>query len=247
MSEAHHEPGSAPRVLAIVPCFNEAEAVATTVRSLQQASPDIRVLVVNDGSTDATAEIASRLDGVALLDLPLNLGIGGAVQAGFRYFLATDCDVAVQFDGDGQHPGDQVMRLVSALKPPIEAVVGSRFIDRSQDGYRSTAARRMGIRILRRLIHLLTGVYVTDATSGFRAYSRRAVEMLVDDYPDDYPEPVSTVLLARRGLEIVEVPVQMRERQGGVSSIRGFVTLYYMLKVSLAILVARVGTIRGVR
>ncbi len=160
------------RIMAIVPCYNEGQIIARTLRRLREHNPDIAIAVVNDGSTDDSRARLEELDGITLVNLPLNLGIGGAVQTGFRYFLRSGCEVAIQFDGDGQHPAPQIPVLIEPLSGEgCDVVIGSRFLGES-DGYRSTLLRRIGIRWFGALIRLLTGRRITDATSGFRAYRK---------------------------------------------------------------------------
>lgn len=233
-------PAATPRrggeVLVIVPVHNEAEALGGVLAELRQYGAAYDVVVVNDGSTDKTAAVA-RAAGYPVLDLCLNLGIGGAVQAGFKYALERGYAIAVQMDGDGQHRADQIEALVAPVRASeCEMSNGSRFLG---DGdYEGSVSRRLGTRFLSWLCALVTGQRITDATSGFRAFGPRALRYLVSYYPADYPEPEAVVLLSRRGLPIREVPVRMRPRQAGRSSIGGARTVYYMAKVSVALLLA---------
>jgi hypothetical protein len=221
------------RRLVIIPAFNEARSLPGVLREVRAAAPDFEVLIVNDGSADETPEIA-RSEGCAVLDLCFNLGIGGAVQAGFKYAVEGGYDVAVQVDGDGQHPADQIEALSRPiLEEGYDMVVGSRYLASSR--HEGGRLRRFGNVVLSRMCSFLSGQRVTDSTSGFRAYSARALAYLAHRYPTDYPEPESIVLLARRGLRIKEAPVRMRERQYGRSSITGVRPLYYMTKVGLAL------------
>jgi len=222
-----------PRGLVIIPAYNEARSLPDVLREVRAAAPGFDLLVVNDGSADETAEVV-RSEGCAVLDLCFNLGIGGAVQAGFKYAVEGGYDVAVQVDGDGQHPADQI----GALSRPIleegcDMAVGSRYL--APERYEGGRLRRLGNAVLSRMCSLLSGQRVTDCTSGFRAYSPRALAYLAHRYPADYPEPESIVLLARQGMRIREVPVKMRERRYGRSSITGVRPLYYMTKVGLAL------------
>lgn len=220
--------------LVIVPAFNEEASLRLVLSELCDHVPDFDVVVVNDGSTDATAAIA-RETGCPVLDLPFNLGIGGAVQTGFRYAIERDYSVAVQVDSDGQFPIDQIQRLAGlVLDEGWDMVIGSRNL--THTSYDGSLSRRIGNLVLSRLCSVLTGQKITDSTSGFRAYSRRALEYLVDYYPTDYPEPEAIVFLARRGFRVREETVNMRPRQGGASSIGGVKPLYYMLKVTLALM-----------
>jgi glycosyltransferase involved in cell wall biosynthesis len=223
-------------VLVIVPARNEAASIADVLADLRRYAPDCDVIVINDGSTDATADIA-RASGAAVIDLCFNLGIGGAVQAGFKYAVERGYRIAVQFDGDGQHAAEQIASLVAPVRAgDCEMTIGSRFL--VGDEYDGSGWRREGTRALSWLCGRITGQRITDATSGFRAFGPRALRYLASYYPSDYPEPEAIVLLSRRGFPIREVPVHMRPRQSGRSSISGTRTIYYMAKVSLSLLLA---------
>lgn len=226
------------KIAIVIPAYNEEAAIGAVVQHLQQVaaqlSLDLTPVVVNDCSQDRTAEIARTLPCV-LLDLPVNLGIGGAVQTGMMYAYQQGYDVAIQMDGDGQHPASELPQLLAPLRTDAaDVIIGSRFI--AGEGFQSSMLRRTGISWFRHLIRALTGTDIKDTTSGFRAYNRQAQRLLCAYYPDEYPEPEALVYLLRKGCRIAEVPVQMRERQGGVSSIRSLKTVYYMGKVTLAIL-----------
>jgi glycosyltransferase involved in cell wall biosynthesis len=224
-----------PRTLIIVPAYNEEESLADVIKDLRFHAPWADVAVVNDGSHDGTPDIA-RAHGVILLNLPYNLGIGGAVQTGYKYAARMGYEVAVQVDGDGQHPPAEIVRLVEALvSTEANMVVGSRFV--GEGDYRSPLARLLGIRILSAVVSLLAGQRLTDTTSGFRAVDREVLRLLARVYPRDYPEPEAIILLRRQGFRIVEVPVTMRQRIGGRSSISRLKGLYYMVKVLLATVV----------
>jgi glycosyltransferase involved in cell wall biosynthesis len=221
--------------LAIVPAFNEEASVGRVIRELQEFDPGMDVVVVDDGSTDRTAGMADDA-GAHLLRLPFNLGIGGAVQTGFRYAFEQGYDLAVRLDGDGQHIASELPKL---LRPVVageaDVVVGSRFGGGGQ--YRSTAVRRVGIRFFAWTVSRMVGQKVTDTTSGFQAVSRRGIALFAADYPHDYPEVEATVMVAKANLRLREVPVAMRERAGGRSSITAVRSVYYMLKVLLALFV----------
>ena len=223
-----------PRVLVIVPAYNEQANIVATVNAVVNAGYDY--IVINDGSKDSTLDVC-MLNGINVLDLPQNLGIGGAVQAGHKYAQRYGFDIDVQVDGDGQHDPKYIPLLVDEIINGSDLVIGSRFIS-SKGGFKSTFFRRMGIKWLSIWLRLFTGHLITDPTSGFRASGPRAIELFCENYPDDYPEPESIAVALRSALTVSEVPVRMRERQGGVSSIGGLSSIYYMVKVSLAIIIA---------
>ena len=226
------------RHLAIVPAYNESASIASTIADLHDHAPGFDVLVVDDGSTDETTKVA-RAAGATVIRHPFNLGIGGAVQSGYQYALENDYEIAVQFDGDGQHDARYIDKLLGTLeaRPELNMVTGSRFLDDDGDGYRSSASRRLGIRLFGRMLSAVVGSPVTDPTSGFRMVDRRGIELFARDYPHDYPEVEAVLLLHFHRLRSAEVPVQMRARLAGVSSINASRSIYYMVKVSLAIFV----------
>lgn len=219
------------RVLIVIPAYNEEQSILGVVESVRAAGYDY--VVIDDGSTDATAHVCAT-HGIHCVRLPQNLGIGGAVQTGHIYAWEHGYDADVQMDGDGQHDVAYVPRLVEALQAGADLVIGSRFLEPSE-GFQSTRLRRLGIGWLRGCIRRHTGLLVTDATSGFRATGRRALELFSRRYPADYPEPESIVFAHNRGLRVCEVPVVMHERQGGTSSISPLKSIYYMVKVTSAI------------
>lgn len=231
ISSGNSDKASAPRVLVIIPAYNESACILNTVRKIEETGYDY--VVVNDGSKDDTLAIC-REYGLNVLDLPQNLGIGGAVQAGHKYAQRFGYDIDIQVDGDGQHDPTYIPRLVETVEDGADIAVGSRFVEKT-DGFRSTFMRRVGITWLSSWIRLFTGEVVTDPTSGFRACNRRAIDLFCKNYPDDYPEPESLALAMKTGLKVREASVRMLERQGGKSSIGGFSSVYYMIKVSLAI------------
>jgi glycosyltransferase involved in cell wall biosynthesis len=225
------------RRVAIVPALNEEEAVPAVIDELRAFDPGLDIVVVDDGSTDGTAAAAAA-KGAHVLRLPFNLGIGGAVQTGFRYAFERDYDVAVRVDGDGQHdPAQLAAVLEPVLRGDADIAVGSRFVELGGDGYRSSRSRRLGIRILAAVVSRIVGQRVTDTTSGFQALNRRGIALFARDYPHDYPEVEATVMVFRHRLRLSEVPVVMRERSGGRSSITAVRSVYYMVKVLLAIFV----------
>jgi hypothetical protein len=221
--------------IAIVPAFNEEGAIGQVIDELRAFDPDLDVVVVDDASQDATrARAAGR--GAHVVVLPFNLGIGGAVQTGFRYAAENGYELAIRVDGDGQHDPSELGPLVEVVvSDQADICVGSRFA--GADGYRSSPARRVGIRILARTVSWLTGQRVTDTTSGFQVLNRKAIELFAADYPHDYPEVEAALMLHKHRLRLAEVPVTMRERVAGRSSIRGLRSVYYMAKVMLAILI----------
>ncbi|MEK5645563.1 glycosyl transferase family 2 [Paenibacillus rhizosphaerae] len=232
--ESHNKPH---RVLVIVPAYNEAEGIGQVIRRLREDAPYADVLVINDGSSDATSRIA-RDAGANVIDLTCNLGIGGAVQTGYRYAAEHHYDYAVQIDGDGQHNPCDLRSLLSAqFDTGADMVIGSRFI--TKEGFQSTFARKMGIGLLSALVTRLTGQNVTDPTSGYRLCGRRAISLFAREYPTDYPEVEALMLLYNRELSFTEIPVVMNERQGGVSSISAMKSVYYMSKVILSVLLMK--------
>lgn len=228
--------------LAIVPAHNEVGAVAATVREINAAAPDFDVLVIDDGSTDGTAA-AARAAGARVVSLPFNLGIGAAVQSGYLYAERRGYEVAVQVDGDGQHDPRDIPRLLAELKadPATHLVTGSRFLELGapdERGHRSTPFRRLGIALFARVVSLVTRQRVTDPTSGFRMTDRRGIELFARDYPSDYPEVEAIVLAHTYSLRTREIAVRMRPRTTGRSKISTTASLYYLVKVLLAVLVS---------
>jgi glycosyltransferase involved in cell wall biosynthesis len=225
-----------PRIAAIIPAFNEAENIGRVIDEIRKHQPDIKIVVINDASSDDTGAIAGE-SGETVLSLPFNLGIGGAVQTGLRYANENGYETAVQVDGDGQHVPEEIEKLLGPiLAGEADVVIGSRFLGHGD--FRSSISRKLGIRIIGLINSILVGAKVTDNTSGFRAYSRSAIAFLSEHYPQDYPEPVAVVELFRNRFRVVEVPVRMRERVRGTSSIGAINSVYYMIKVVIANLIA---------
>jgi glycosyltransferase involved in cell wall biosynthesis len=221
--------------LAIVPAFNEEASVGRVIDELRAFDPGFDIVVVDDGSVDRTAGVAADR-GAHVIRLPFNLGIGGAVQTGYRFAFEQSFDIAVQVDGDGQHDPAQLPKILGpVLDGEADMVVGSRFA--GGGAYRSTAVRRVGIRIFASVVSAVVRQRVTDTTSGFRAVNRKGIALFAADYPHDYPEVEATVMCVKHKLRLTEVPVEMRERSGGQSSITAFRSIYYMTKVLLAIFV----------
>jgi glycosyltransferase involved in cell wall biosynthesis len=226
------------RYLAIVPAHNEEGAIAATVEEIQRFAPDFAVLVIDDGSTDMTASRA-ELAGAKVVRHPFNLGIGGAMQTGYVYAQEHGYEVAVQIDGDGQHDPRCIRDLLNRLQadPRLNMVTGSRFLESDGDGHRSSAPRRLGIRIFARLVSLITGQRVTDPTSGLRMTDRFGIELFARDYPHDYPEVEAILLMHAHRLESCEIPVAMRPRTSGESALSSTQPIYYMIKVLLAVFI----------
>ena len=223
--------------LVIIPAFNESGSIEKTISDLTSNAPGFDYLVVNDCSTDNTLEILKK-NKYEHISLPVNLGIGGAVQAGYMYAYNNGYDIAVQFDGDGQHNASYLDEMVKKLEETdSDMVIGSRFIE--HEGFQSSGVRRVGIKFFTGLIKILTGKKITDPTSGFRMVNRRLISLFAKDYPKDYPEPESEVTIISKGYKVEELPVVMNEREEGVSSISMINGVYYMIKVSIAILIAR--------
>lgn len=222
--------------IAIVPAYNEEKTIGAVLAEIKENCRDFDILVVNDGSTDRTAEAAGTVPGARIVNLPVNVGIGGAVQTGFLYARQHGYDLAVQVDADGQHKPAEVRHLLDPiLNNEADMVVGSRFAGKS--GYRGGAGRRLGIMIFSLTNRILLGEKITDSTSGFRAYNGKAIALFSETYPDDYPEPEAVYILKRSGMRVREIPVQMAGRRAGRSSIGFFESVYYMIKVFLAIFV----------
>lgn len=224
------------KILIIIPAYNEEKNIKNVILSLKKENQSFTCLVINDGSKDHTQKESESTGLATTIELPTNLGIGGAVQTGFKYALYNDYNYAIQFDGDGQHLPAEIEKILTPLrKNESDVCIGSRFIKKT-DGFQSTLMRRIGIKIFEYLSNLLIGIRITDSTSGFRAYNADAIAFLANHYPTDYPEPETIILLGKNNFRICEVSVEMLERQGGESSISGLKSAYYMIKVSLAML-----------
>lgn len=220
--------------LIIIPAYNEGANIENTVKDIVNNAPDFDYVIINDCSTDNTLEICER-NGFNVVNLPLNLGIGGAVQTGYRYAYNNGYDIAVQVDGDGQHDPAFLEKMAETmLAENADMLIGSRFIEK--EGFQTSRARRMGITYFSWLIKLFTRKKITDPTSGLRMINSDIIKVFAESYPRDYPEPESVVHVIRLGRNVKEIPVIMRERQGGKSSIRFFSSIYYMIKVTVAIL-----------
>lgn len=224
------------RVLVIIPAYNEAESIGGVLDRLRESCPDYDLLVVDDGSTDDTGKVVERHPGVELVRIPYNVGIGATMQTGYLYAARNGYDIAVQCDADGQHPVNEIPRLIERIEDgTADLVIGSRYV--SDTEYRPSFARRVGKSMLSRLVNAIVGGGITDTTSGFRAANRNVTHLFANHYPDDYPEAEALVILHKAGLKAVEIPVDMNARQGGTTSIRPLDAAYYMVKVALAIFI----------
>ena len=223
------------RILIIIPSYNEEATVGAVIDEVRRFVPEATILVVDDGSKDATSSKALA-KGVKAVRHPFNMGVGAAMQTGYKYALRNGFDIAVQMDADGQHPAKQIRDLVAPLiRDEIDMVVGSRFLGAGE--YKPSMARAAGIAIFSKVVSFIIKEKLTDTTSGFRAVNREVIEFLSRAYPDDYPEVEALVLLHKKGFAIIEIPVIMSERKGGKSSITASRSAYYMVKVLLAVFV----------
>jgi hypothetical protein len=223
------------RTLVIVPAYNEEKNLAELIREIQEELPGLEIVVIDDGSHDKTAEMASKL-GAEVLELPYNLGIGGAVQTGYKFALEMGYDVVIRVDGDRQHPPSEAKKVaVPVLNGEADMAVGSRYL--GEGDYEPQILRKMGTNIFSVLVSLMIKQKVTDATSGFAVLNRDAMEILCHESPRDYPEVESIVILHKKKMRIAEVGVRMKKREGGRSSIRGWKQAYYMIKVMLSLLI----------
>ena len=221
--------------LIIIPAYNEEACIEKTVENIKRSAPSFDYIIINDCSGDRTKEICEN-NQFQFINLSVNLGIGGAVQTGYIYALENHYDVAVQVDGDGQHDAAFLNEMAAFMeKNQANMVIGSRFIEKK--GFQSSGLRRMGIKFFTGLIKILTGRTITDPTSGLRMVDREIIKMFAENYPKDYPEPETVVAVIRKNMKVKEIPVVMKERQGGVSSISPKKSVYYMIKVSLAIII----------
>ena len=222
------------KLLILIPAYNEEETIADVIQETQKNFPEADICVVNDGSEDKTGAILKEDPDIISLHLPFNMGIGGALWTGFNYFCQKDYEFLLRLDSDGQHPPSEAAKLLEPLtQGEADLVIGSRFITRT--GYLSSQLRRVGIRLLNMLTTIIMKNEITDNTSGFRAYSRKAVRLLTEDYPFDYPEPIEVYMLHRNGLRIKEIPIKMTARKGGISSINLFRSYYCLISDQLTI------------
>ena len=234
-----------PKVLLIIPAYNEEKNILTVYKNIcdynKKAKTKLDVVFINDGSIDATEKILCE-NNINHIKLIQNLGIGGAVQTGYKYALYNDYDIAIQFDGDGQHNVNYVEDLIKPiLEENVDMTIGSRFIDSSSSEFKSSFLRRVGIKLISSCIYFKTRVRIYDTTSGFRASNKNAITMFAIHYPLEYPEPISSVDVILSGMKIKEVPVSMNERLAGKSSINSWKNIYYMVNVVLSILLRKKG------
>lgn len=228
------------KTIMIIPAYNEEASILNTVKNLESIAPEVDYVIINDGSKDNTKKICLE-NGLNFVDLPNNLGIGGAVQTGYKYALRNGYDIAIQFDGDGQHDAKYIKSLVREIASGADMAIGSRYIGHKSE-FQSTFMRRLGKNILSTLIKLTTGQKISDPTSGYRAVNRDIIELFSQKYPIDYPEPDTIVEVIKKGYNVKEIPVSMNERQGGKSSIDLFKSVYYMIKVSISIIITAINT-----
>lgn len=224
--------------LVIIPAYNEEGGIVKTVTDVVENAKDFDYVVINDCSKDNTLKIC-REHNFNVVNLPINMGIGGGVQTGYMYAYRNGYDIAVQFDGDGQHNASYLTEMSEKLvKEQLDMVIGSRYIEK--EGFQSSGMRRLGIRYFTGLIKLLTGKKITDPTSGMRMINRKIMKQFSEEYPKDYPEPESVVTILKEGAKVEEIPVKMNAREEGVSSISPSKSIYYMVKVSIAVLIAAI-------
>ncbi len=231
------------KILIIIPAYNESENIENVIKNLHANNALVDYVIINDCSKDNTKELCQE-KGFNIVNLPVNLGIGGGVQTGYLYAYENGYDIAIQMDGDGQHNPAYINSVIEPIiKGEADIAIGSRFV--TKEGFQSTGLRRFGISLLSTVIRICSGVVVKDVTSGFRAVNREFIKYYADNYAQDYPEPEAIVAAAMQGCRIKEVPVIMEERQGGTSSITALKSVYYMMKVSMAIVLQRMIVQRG--
>lgn len=225
------------KIIVIIPAYNEEDSIVSTYKKLQDLNEQVDYVIINDGSTDKTAEIIEE-NNLSCIPLVANLGIGGAVQTGYKYAFENNYDIAIQFDGDGQHDASYIKNIISPIiSDEVDMVVGSRFIEGKESSFQSSKARRIGINLISFIIKIATGKKIYDTTSGFRAVNKKVIAEFAHNYPVEYPEPVSTVYLLKKGYRVSEIPVEMNERIAGTSSISTWKSVYYMVNVILSIII----------
>lgn len=225
------------KTLIIIPAYNEQDSILKVIEDVEKNAAGCDYLVINDGSTDNTQKVLEN-NRINHLNLPVNTGIGGAVQTGYKYACESGYDIVVQFDGDGQHKAEYILQMVDIIsRKQADMVIGSRFM--GTEGYKSTLLRRLGIKYFKFLIRMLSGSEISDSTSGFRACNSDIIQLFAKNYPQDYPEPESIMSIKRKNFRIEEIPVVMQKRNGGKSSISRALSVYYVAKVTIAILISR--------
>lgn len=233
------------KVLIIIPCYNEEKSIENVVSNILQNYPQYDYVIVNDGSTDATEQIC-RQKGYHYISLCTNLGIGGGIQTGYLYAAQNNYDITVQMDGDGQHNPAYIIKMIETMQSEkVDMVIGSRFLEK--EGFQTSVSRRMGIRIINSVIRLCCGIKVTDSTSGQRVCSKEMTRFFSNYYAQDYPEPEAIVAAALNGYKVTECPVVMNPRSEGTSSINLMRSIYYMFKVTFAIILQRLSMQGGMR
>jgi len=233
------------KIILIIPSYNEEDNVLSIYKTINKYNKNCKnkvdMIFIDDGSKDKTREICVK-NNIPHISLINNLGIGGAVQTGYKYAFYNNYDIAIQFDGDGQHDINYIESIISPIiNDNCDMVIGSRFIDKKLSSFKSSMARRFGIKIISFFIKVVTLKKIYDTTSGFRAINKRLIKYFSNNYPVEYPEPVSTVSILKKGYKIKEIPVSMNERENGKSSIHSWKKIYYMINVILSILVAGMG------
>lgn len=224
----------------IIPAYNEAENIVGIIKEIKSTYPEYDILVINDGSMDTTGRKAQNTGKATVINLSYNLGIGAAVQTGFKYARKHNYDITLQFDGDGQHMVSEISKIIEPVaRGETDCMIGSRFIQNLK-GFKTTFLRRIGIRVFEYVSYILIGQKIKDQTSGFRAFNKEIINFLADYYPRDYPEPEIIILLGKNKFRLKEVFTQMRERQGGISSIPNHRGPFYMMKVLLSMLMASI-------
>lgn len=231
------------KTLIIIPAYNEQNSLLETIKELEEAiknkekNAKIDYVIINDCSKDKTLDICKE-NNLNVIDLPVNLGIGGAVQTGYKYAAENNYDIAIQMDADGQHKPEYIYNLIKTVNDGNDMVIASRFIEKN--GFQSTFLRRLGINLYSKLIKLFSGITIKDTTSGYRAVNKRIIRYFAENYPVDYPEPETNAILAKAKCKIKEIPVIMEERTGGKSSITAFKSIYYAGKVALAVIISSI-------
>jgi len=232
------------KVLVIIPAYNEEKVIENTINNLLKKTKNVDYVIINDCSTDNTLNVCKKC-GFNTISLPVNLGIGGAVQTGYKYAYENGYDIAIQMDADGQHNPEFVAKLIEKIEEGNDLVIGSRFIEK--EGFQSSTIRRIGIKLYSRIIKTFTKKVIKDTTSGYRAANKKIIKIFAKNYPVDYPEPETNAMIAKAGYNIIEIPVKMNAREGGKSSITPKKSIYYAIKVGLAVTLACLSKHKEVR